>query len=62
MEDVIVAIRRITPLGEIEAIQRMLEAHQTGHAVLLITNRERGELYVDQFTSCKITTSLELDE
>ncbi len=39
----------------------MLEAHSSGTAVLLVTHKERGELYVQQFASLKITTTLEPD-
>lgn len=61
-ERVIEIILELTPLDEIEAIKKTLEAHETGHAVLLITHKERAELYVDQFTSKKLTTTCEPDE
>jgi len=60
-EEVVRAIIRLTSLTPEEAIMKMLEAHKTGVALLLVTNQERGELYVQQFTSLKITTSLEPD-
>ncbi len=61
MEDVVRAILMITPLNPAHAIQRMREAHVSGTAVLLVTHKERGELYVGQFASLKITTTLEAD-
>ena len=61
MDDVVGAIVRIAQLSVQRAVQRMLEAHLTGKSLLLVTHKERGELYVQQFASCKITTSLEPD-
>ena len=61
MGRVVEVICRLTPLGVQEAIQRMLEAHHTGHAILLVTHKERAELYVDQFTSCRLTVTAEPD-
>lgn len=59
IEDVILAILRLTPLSEKEAILRTIEAHEQGSALLLITNRERAELYVEQFASMKLTVTCE---
>lgn len=59
MEDVIQAIVMLTPLSPKDAARRMLEAHFHDVALLLTTHRERGELYVDQFASLQITTTLE---
>lgn len=61
MDEVVRAIVRIAQLSVAGAVQRMLEAHLSGKSLLLVTHKERGELYVQQFTSCKITTSLEPD-
>jgi ATP-dependent Clp protease adaptor protein ClpS len=61
-EHVILAILKVTPLKEPEAIERTIEAHETGQAVLLITNQERAELYVDQFASLSLTVTCEPDE
>lgn len=58
-DHVIRCVMRLTPLGEQEAILRAIEAHETGVALLLVTHRERGELYVEQFASVKITVSVE---
>jgi ATP-dependent Clp protease adaptor protein ClpS len=62
IEHVILSILRLTPLKEMEAIERTLEAHESGVALLLVTNRERAELYVEQFASCSLTVTCEPDE
>lgn len=56
---VILRIVQLTPLSIEEAVQRTVEAHRTGVALLLITNLERAELYVEQFTSCGLTVTIE---
>ena len=61
-DHVILTILKLTPLKEIEAIERALEAHETGQALLLVTNRERAELYVEQFATYKLTATCEPDE
>ncbi len=61
MDIVVRTIVELTPLQMTDAIQKMLEAHSSGCALLLVTHRERAELYVEQFASCKITTSIEPD-
>jgi len=61
-EHVILAILKLTPLKEPEAIERTIEAHETGQALLLITNQERAELYVEQFASLSLTATCEPDE
>lgn len=61
-EHVILSILRLTPLKEVEAIERTIEAHESGLALLLVTNRERAELYVEQFASCSLTVTCEPDE
>ena len=61
-EHVIVTILKLTPLKEPEAIAKTIEAHETGHAVLLVTSKERAELYVEQFASCSLTATCEPDE
>lgn len=61
MEHVVQSIVALTPLGTAEAIRKMLEAHQAGVTLLLTTHKERGELYVQQFATMSLTTSLEQD-
>ncbi len=61
LEIVIKIIQELTTLGEQEATIRALEAHQTGVALLLVTHQERAELYVEQFTSYRMTVTAEPD-
>jgi ATP-dependent Clp protease adaptor protein ClpS len=61
MVRVVVVICDLTPLTREEAIERMWEAHHTGSAVLLITHRERAELYVEEFASCGLIVTAEPD-
>lgn len=61
-EHVIRTILRLTPLGPEEALQRTLEAHESGVSLLLVTHKERAELYVEQFATFKLTVTAEPDE
>lgn len=61
MDVVALDIVKITPLDGAAAVRKTLEAHYTGTAILLAIHKERGELYVQQFASVKITTTLEPD-
>jgi len=56
---VIHAIVELTPLTREDALTRMLEAHKSGVALLLVTHKERAELYQDQFQSKGLTTTIE---
>ena len=58
-DHVIKSILRLTTLSPQEALLRTIEAHENGVALLLMTHRERGELYVEQFASLKITVTIE---
>ncbi len=49
----------LTPLSKVEAAKRTLEAHQRGLSLLLVTHRERAELYVEQFRSKHLTVTIE---
>ena len=60
-EHVIETILDLTPLNEVEAVERTIEAHELGQAVLLVTHKERAELYVDQFATKNLTTTCEPD-
>ena len=60
-DHIIRSVRRLTPISEEAAVVKTIEAHETGVALLLVTHRERGELYVEQFASLSVTTSLEPD-
>jgi ATP-dependent Clp protease adaptor protein ClpS len=61
-EHVILAILKLTPLNEKEAVDRTVEAHETGLSLLLVTTKERAELYVEQFATYALTVTCEPDE
>jgi ATP-dependent Clp protease adaptor protein ClpS len=61
-EHVILAILKLTPLNEKEAVDRTVEAHETGLSLLLVTTKERAELYVEQFATYGLTVTCEPDE
>ncbi|HEY3244757.1 MAG TPA: ATP-dependent Clp protease adaptor ClpS [Phycisphaerae bacterium] len=60
--EVIDSIMTITPLSRMDAVQKTLEAHRAGISLLLITHKERAELYVEQFASCKLTVTIDAIE
>ena len=59
MSYVVMTIMELTRMGRQEATQRMLEAHQRGVALLLITHKERAELFTEQFASCNLTVTIQ---
>ena len=59
MLHVIMTIVELTPLNPQDAQQRMMEAHETGVALLLTTHKERAELYKEQFQSKGLTVTIE---
>ena len=59
MPHVISTIMELTTLKEQDAKLRTLEAHETGVALLVVTHKERAELYKDQFESKGLTVSIE---
>lgn len=59
---VIHTVMELTPLKEQDARTRTLEAHETGVALLLVTHKERAELYKEQFHSKGLTVSIEPDK
>ncbi len=59
VEFVVVTVMELTPLNQDEAVQRMMEAHKTGVALLLTTHKERAELYQEQFTSKGLVVTIE---
>ncbi|HUU94681.1 MAG TPA: ATP-dependent Clp protease adaptor ClpS [Phycisphaerae bacterium] len=61
-EHVVIAILKLTPLNEQEAVEKTIEAHETGASLLLVTSKERAELYVEQFASLSLTVTCEPDE
>jgi len=56
---VVEVVRKLTALSREEAALRTLEAHETGVALLLVTHKERAELYVEQFAACRLTVTIE---
>ena len=49
----------LTPLNQHDAKNRTLEAHKSGVALILITHKERAELYQDQFQTKGLTVTIE---
>lgn len=60
-EHVIGAILKLTTIQPQAAILRALEAHESGVALLLVTHRERAELYLEQFATFNVTVTVEAD-
>ncbi len=58
---VIQSILKLTPLNKEEAYVKTLEAHESGVALLLVTHRERAELYAEQFATFNLTVTIEPD-
>ena len=58
---VVDTIMVLTPLGEQDAVLRMLEAHQSGVALLMATHQEHAELLLEQFTSRQLCVTIEPD-
>ena len=56
---VIHTIIMLTPLNEEQALKRTKEADKTGVALLLVTHKERAELYQEQFQSKGLTVTIE---
>ena len=56
---VVDTIVELTPLKKQDAEIRMKEADDTGVALLLVTHKERAELYKDQFESKGLTVTIE---
>ena len=61
MLHVVESIMELTPLTVEESVERMLEAHNSGVALLLMTHQERAELYCEQFATFKLTVTTEPD-
>jgi len=56
---VVEKIVELTPLTVEEAVERMLEAHHAKVALLLVTHKERAELYCEQFATYDMTVTCE---
>lgn len=59
IDDVVMTLQKLTPLNKEDSVSRVMEAQHQGVALLLTTHQERAELYVEQFTSCKLTVTAE---
>ena len=59
IDHVIGTIVELTPLNQEDAKQRTEEAHKTGVSLLLVTHKERAELYKEQFESKSLTVTIE---
>jgi len=60
--DLMVVVRTIMDLTHYcraEATHKMWQAHHAGQSLLLITHRERAELYVEQFANKGLTVTVE---
>lgn len=58
-EHVILTLLELTPLDIQEAKRITFEADEDGLALVLVTHKERAELYVDQFHSKSLTVTIE---
>lgn len=58
-EHVILTLVELTPLDLDQAVQVTFEADKAGVALVLVTHKERAELYVDQFKSKSLTVTIE---
>lgn len=59
VEFVVETLIELTPHNKQAATVIMLEAHLRGVALVLITHKERAELYRDQFASKRLTVTIE---
>lgn len=58
-EHIVQKLQEITKLEEEIAARRAVEAHENGVALLLTTHKEKAELLIEMFESCKITVTME---
>lgn len=59
MEYVVLTLQELTPLAHTRAVEVMLEADARGVALVLVTHKERAELYAEQFASKMMTVTIE---
>ena len=62
VEHVVETIVMLTPLNLQDALERTLEAHNSGCSLLLVIHKERAELYAEQFQSRSLTVTIESAE
>ncbi len=58
-EHVILSVVQLTSVSPRDALVKAIEAHETGVALLLVTHRERAELYAEQFASLQLSVTIE---
>ncbi|MCB9849835.1 MAG: ATP-dependent Clp protease adaptor ClpS [Phycisphaerales bacterium] len=58
---VVLSILKITKFSLAEAEGKMREAHNTGISLILVTHKERAELYQEQFRTFDLTVTIEPD-
>jgi ATP-dependent Clp protease adapter protein ClpS len=56
---VIRSVMELTRFPRAEATYKMWQAHHCGRSVILITYRERAELYAEQFADKGLTVTVE---
>jgi ATP-dependent Clp protease adaptor protein ClpS len=56
---VVKTIVELTPLKKERALEVMFEAHTRGLSLVLVTHKERAELYQEQFRSKKLKVTIE---
>jgi ATP-dependent Clp protease adaptor protein ClpS len=56
---VVRAVMDLTHLCREEATHKMWESYHRGQSQLLVTHKERAELYVDQFSDHGVTVAIE---
>ena len=56
---VVRAVMELTRLCREEATHKMWESYHRGQSQLLVTHKERAELYIDQFAGRGITVTIE---
>ena len=52
-------VRSVPGLGISKAVKIMLEAHNTGRAIVTVCPLELAELYRDRLESCGLTATIE---
>jgi ATP-dependent Clp protease adaptor protein ClpS len=52
-------VRSVPGLGVTKAVRIMLEAHNTGRAIVTVCPLELAELYRDRLESCGLTSTIE---
>jgi ATP-dependent Clp protease adaptor protein ClpS len=56
---IVYVVMEITHLCRAEATHKMWEAHHNGRSELLVTHKERAELYIEQFAGHGLSVIIE---